>query len=218
MNVISFCVYGENPIYRLGMIENLKLIKTVYEHWTPFIYVSSTIDVSLAKTYRELGAQVYQVKEAETGSFMLYRYLPLAEPNVKRVIFRDADSRVNEREFKAVEQWIKEDTELHIMRDHPRHGVQILGGMWGAKSDRLKNIKQLILKYNHLKWDYDVDQHMLRQEIYPLLRHSSTVHDEFFDKKPFPTKRENKEYVGCQFDEHNNLIHPELSEMLINHI
>jgi hypothetical protein len=219
MNVIGFCVYGNHPMYLQGMIENLKLVDTFYKNWVPYVYVSGSIEKDLAKKYHNYGAQVYQINAPETGSFMMYRYLPLSDKRVTRAIFRDADSRLNDRESKAVEQWIRDDTDLHIMRDHPNHGgPKILGGMWGAKADKLRNIDQIIAKYAQLNWYRNVDQHMLHCEVYPLLKDSVTVHDEFFDKISFPTKRNNSEFVGCQYDEHNNLLYPEHTEIFTKHL
>jgi hypothetical protein len=33
------------------------------------------------------------------------------------------------------------------------------------------------------------------------------IHDEIFEKKPFPTKRVNYEFVGQVFDENENTVH-----------
>lgn len=215
MNIISFCVYGTKPLYIKGMVENLKLVETFYPGWTPRVYISSNISKEIAKEYKSYGAQVYQVNAVENGVFAMYRYLPLADPDVDRAIFRDADSRLNNRESEAVKIWIQEDTNIHIMRDHPYHGgPKILGGMWGAKGSVLRNIQKYILKYSHLNWERDIDQLMLHNEIYPLFKDSATVHDEIFDKKPFPVKRNGLEFVGCQFDENNNLLHPEYSNLI----
>ena len=46
---------------------------------------------------------------------------------------RDLDSRLNDREQAAVTEWLNSNKSFHIMRDHPWHGTEILGGMWGCK-------------------------------------------------------------------------------------
>ena len=46
---------------------------------------------------------------------------------------RDLDSRFSDREFSAVEDWLRSDKDFHLMRDHIGHGTEILGGMWGVK-------------------------------------------------------------------------------------
>lgn len=216
MNVIGFCVYGNKPMYTHGMLENIKLAKNLYPNWKVWVYVSPSLDKKTAREYKNLGAEVFLVNEPDNGYFMLYRYFPLCEESVVRAIFRDADSRLNEREAKAVEEWIHQDTDLHLMRDHPYHtGPAILGGMWGAKSEKLRNFKEIIKKYSSIShWERNVDQYLLHNEIYPMLKNSMTIHDEIVENKPFPTERKNYEFVGCQYDENNKIIYPEHLEIL----
>jgi len=41
---------------------------------------------------------------------------------------RDLDSRLNSREAAAVAEWLDdEEMGFHFMRDHPAHGIEILG-------------------------------------------------------------------------------------------
>jgi len=210
MKVISYCVYGTNPMYTVGMVKNLDLCKKYYPDWEIFIYVSSSVPKDLLQEYNKYTSHIYLVKDIDRGFFMNYRYLPLSQEGVERAIFRDADSRITEREVAAVEEWIKDDTELHIMKDHPYHdGVPILGGAWGAKSNRLKNMKEIIFKYFTNNADRNIDQFMLRDDIYPILKDSVTIHDEFFAKKPFPLPCKDGNFIGLQFDENDNIIYPE---------
>ena len=56
---------------------------------------------------------------------------------------RDVDSHINEREQAAVLEWQSQSQEpLHIMRDHPDHNTEILGGMFGLNLTR-KNSREL---------------------------------------------------------------------------
>ena len=48
-------------------------------------------------------------------------------------VSRDLDSRLNERELAAVQEWLDSSKEFHFMRDHPQHNTEILGGVWGCK-------------------------------------------------------------------------------------
>ena len=68
---------------------------------------------------------------------MFWRFLPASDPSVDIMISRDTDSRLNSRESVAVTQWLEMGNRFHIMRDHPHHGTQILGGMWGVRGDIL---------------------------------------------------------------------------------
>jgi hypothetical protein len=61
---------------------------------------------------------------------------------------------------------------------------------------------------------WQVDQNFLREKIYPIVKNNSLVHDEFFEKKPFPKPRIDRTFVGQAFDNNDNLLYPEH----INHL
>ena len=129
---------------------------------------------------------------------MFWRFLAASDPTVDVMISRDADSRLHGREKAAVDEWLDSTYLFHIMRDHQYHGIHILGGMWGAKKGILNNIDITIRNYN--KGDFlGVDQNFLGEYIYPLVFQHSMVHDDFFEKKPFPKKsgiRNEYHFVG----------------------
>ena len=56
---------------------------------------------------------------------------------------RDLDSRINDREHAAVQEWLKYNKSIHVMRDHINHDFSMLGGCWGTK---------LMDKNVRLKW------------------------------------------------------------------
>ena len=62
---------------------------------------------------------------------------------------RDLDSLINERESAAVTEWIKSPDALHVIRDHPLHKKEILGGLFGIK---LGTIYHLFLGKGPLKY------------------------------------------------------------------
>ena len=52
-------------------------------------------------------------------------------------VSRDLDSRLNDREFSAVKEWREvSNLSIHSMRDHPYHGVALLGASWGTDLTR----------------------------------------------------------------------------------
>ena len=69
---------------------------------------------------------------------MLWRFFPTMDPNVDLIMSRDLDSRFTAREAAAVREWLASNKTLHAMRDHPFHGVPIMGGGWGSKLDTPK--------------------------------------------------------------------------------
>ncbi len=199
--VIAFSLWGSNPKYTIGLIKNLDLAKIIYPDWVCRIYCGNSVPQEIIKEINlKDNKELIIMNEHGNWEGMFWRFYAAEDADV--MISRDTDSRLTYREKQAVDEWLKSDKLFHIMRDHPYHGTEILGGMWGVKAPILKNIKQLIQAYK--KGDfYQVDQNFLREKIYPLVYNTSFVHDEFFDKKPFPTKRKNYEFVGQVFDEND---------------
>ena len=50
-------------------------------------------------------------------------------------MFRDLDSLPSLREDAAVQEWLDSKYAVHVMRDHPKHTMVMLAGMWGIKMD-----------------------------------------------------------------------------------
>ena len=67
-------------------------------------------------------------------------------------------------------------------------------------------------KGNH----YQVDQDFLKQVIYPKVKEEAFVNDSgVYEYEPFPTLRKEKYFVGQAFDEHDNPLHPEHMDMIV---
>ena len=207
--VISFSIWGEKPIYNIGAIRNADLALEIYKDWECWFYVGqSTPQATIDELIMRDNCKVILQSEKGNWSGMFWRFYPASDSNVEVMISRDADSRLNMREFLAVEEWLRSDKSFHIMRDHPYHTTVILGGMWGCKFPVLKNMKSMIDEYTKGEF-WQVDQNFLREIVYPLIKNDAIVHDEFFEKKPFPTAREPNRFVGQAFDELDNLLDPE---------
>ena len=41
--VVSFCLFGNKPIYCVGLIENLKLMSEIYPNWIARVYYSNDV-------------------------------------------------------------------------------------------------------------------------------------------------------------------------------
>lgn len=197
--VISFCLWGNDPKYTVGALRNAELARSVYPGWTSRFYVGSSTQRTVCKQLRKAGGEVVEMDEPGDWRGMFWRFIPAGEPDVAVMLSRDTDSRLSGREKAAVDVWLETDSPFHIMRDHPFHNTEILGGMWGARGGFLTEMSQMIEAYN--KGDFwQVDQNFLREHVYPKVKDLAVVHDEFFELKPFPTVRENYEFVGDVFD------------------
>jgi len=124
------------------------------------------------------------------------------KPDCECAVFRDADSRLSVREKAAVDEWISSGKTLHVMRDHPGHGIPygndrlgILGGMWGIKGNVIPLTQSILNFKKSREMNYGNDQTFLKM-IYSVFENDRCTHDEFFEKKPFPIKRENGRFIG----------------------
>lgn len=200
---ISFSLWGDNPKYTIGAIRNAEIAKELYPDWICRFYCGTSVPKEILTTLAN-NENVEIIKMDEDGDWtgMFWRFLACEDSDI--MISRDTDSRLSLREKLAVDEWLMSDKDFHIMRDHPYHNVEILGGMWGVRNGLLKNIKTLINEYT--KGDFwQVDQNFLKEKIYPLVINNSFIHDSYFNyninSKKFPSERINKEFIGDVFDE-----------------
>jgi len=199
--VISFSLWGENPKYTIGAIRNAELALSIYPDWKCYFFVANSVPFNIIKELLVFH-NTYIIAKNEQGDWtsMFWRFETSYDPNVDVSIFRDTDSRLNNREKFAVEEWLQSDKTFHIMRDHPFHGYPILGGMWGFKKNKQYPMKKLFSEFNK-KNNYGTDYDFFSSILYPLIGTDKVVHDPFFDKIDFPVKRIGTEFVGDVFDE-----------------
>ena len=207
--IISFSLWGDNPIYTIGAIRNAELSKDIYPDWVCRYYIGKSSPKEIIEKLNSFdNTEVIEMESDGDWTGMFWRFYAAGDEDVDVVIVRDCDSRVNIREKEAVDEWLNSDKGFHIMRDHPYHTTEILGGMWGSKKGVVSNIKNLIDTY--VKGNFwQVDQNFLKEQIYPQIKNNCLVHDEFFEKKPFPSKRPKNLFVGQAFKENDDFLHIE---------
>ncbi|CAF4730767.1 unnamed protein product, partial [Rotaria magnacalcarata] len=66
----------------------------------------------------------------------LWRFLPALDPMVDFVSSRDLDSPLTKREQIVVEEFVNSSHLFLTIRDHPFHGIPILGGLWTSALHR----------------------------------------------------------------------------------
>tara|TARA_Y100001973_G_scaffold33008_1_gene49644 strand:+ start:1237 stop:1866 length:630 start_codon:yes stop_codon:yes gene_type:complete len=200
--VISFSLWGKNPKYTIGAIRNAELAKEIYPDWVCRFYTGEDVTNEIKSQLLDLKSEVIEMDGADWNG-MFWRFLAAEDADI--MISRDTDSRLGEREKAAVDEWLVSDKDFHIMRDHPHHRIEILGGMWGCRNEILKGIKGMIQDYDTREYHnkYQVDQNFLREIVWPLVRSKVFVHDPYFSTgHEFPTMREDiHDFVGQVFDE-----------------
>jgi hypothetical protein len=157
MKYISFSLWGDQPIYNVGVLKNVNLVKEIYKDWQMVVYYDNTAPT---ETINELKTQnVLTIDMTNKNIYgMFWRFFAVDLPDSEYVIFRDGDSRVSVREKMAVDEWLESGKTLHVMRDHPYHRIPcgndrlgILGGMWGIKSKKISLTTQIKEKFFMVK-------------------------------------------------------------------
>ena len=142
---------------------------------------------------------------------MTWRFIPMADPTVFVMCSRDLDSDLYKREEDAVRFWMHTNKTLHSLRDHPQHGIEILGGMWCYRTTknltRATRYLELILENADKRSSTEEarkgdDQVMLQKYLWPELKNDVIQHDSYLCKNypgsiPYPSQRSTiNEIVG----------------------
>ena len=70
------------------------------------------------------------------------------------------------------------------------------------KNNGKYNLKELLDNFDKKDY-YGNEYEFFSTVLYPLIKDDAVVHDEFFEKKKFPTARIEYEFVGQVFDEND---------------
>ena len=198
MKVISFSLYGDNPMYTIGCIKNAILKETLFPEWEMWVYYNNTVPEDILFKLKELNVNLIDTNEVNGFFGSLWRFRVMNHENVEFFISRDCDSRLSERDRVAVDEWIDSGKSFHILREHPiGHYWPMNAGMWGAKGNSILNIKDSIDSYllkNPMFYDKSIDQIYLRDVVYPIAAKDLFLHDEYYNYEGFGTniKRDRK--------------------------
>jgi len=208
MILVSFSLYGNNPKYIVGALRNAELIQGLGSEWRSVFYLGADIPESVKSELSVRGAQIRNWEQSWHKNGMFWRFTAIEEFKFDFLLFRDVDSRISDRELKALDQWFNSGKTLHIMRDHPHHNALILGGMWGLTSA----IKRYDVDWKSAELygvQHGQDQIFLDRAVYPILKRSMHINDEFFSfprkKYRFPSVRIESAYVGEPLDEYDHV-------------
>jgi len=216
--IISYSLWGDNPKYLVGALENIKTQKQFFPSWKCRFYVHSHINLQwINKLYKE-NAEVVLVEEnidnegaystSQIHKGWFWRFEVLSDKSIDYAIVRDADSRLTLRDVICVKDWIASGKEFHIIRDNVMHGVPICAGMWGTTKQFIERIDYHSIKssfnkpHNPLFGGYD--QFFLAECIYPLVKNTACIHDDWDRFKEgarkIPHFRTNNEFIGQPVD------------------
>jgi len=178
MNVVSFSLWGDNPFYLTGALENIKLMDEIYPGWVSRFYVNKTVPKESILSIEKAGGQI-KIIEDDLGPYygMFWRFFVNDDPTVDKYIIRDSDCRLNYREQACVRDWIKSGKKFHTIHDHFFHkGVPMLGGMWGGTTGFIDDMEGLVHKWNR-HGAHGCDQLFLRDVIWGIIKNDVLRHD-----------------------------------------
>jgi len=215
--VVSFAVWGDNPIYTVGAIKNADLVAKHYPEFEAWFSVGKSVPEDIiAELEARPNTMVIRKDGPEDQTATMWRFQFGEDEGVDTLLSRDADSRIELREVEAVREWLESPYEFHVMRDHPWHNVPILAGMFGARGDALYRVSKWSKIYTAHDY-YQTDQTFLAQYIYPTVMTSTLAHDEYFyyeselnpdQRRPFPSPRIDGQFCCQGYDENDNLRFP----------
>ncbi|CAL4110134.1 unnamed protein product [Meganyctiphanes norvegica] len=216
--VVSFSSFGSFPSeYFDGIPPIIEQVRTLYPGWVMRLYHDLDIHEEhhrawlchLACTNPHLDLcnirNLTGLGDISSSYGQIWRMAVMGDPLVKYYMIRDSDAPILQREVDAVQQWLDSKKCFHAMRDHPWHGVPMLGGMWGGCSWwQPHNIsKTMMLQLINSTTKKKQDQPRLWKYVWPTAKKSMLMHDSYTCKRypesiPFPTQRVNGTFVGSR--------------------
>lgn len=183
MRLITFSLFGDNPLYCFGAVENAKLAKAIYPDWTARFYVAQDVPIKCIEDLEEYGAQVVHCERKSPYDGLNWRFRPFNEDDVDVWISRDCDSRLNWRERRAVDEWLSTDKSTHLMRDGHNHSYTIMAGMFGI-NNKLFHSRYGKLILESLNYSREDDQTILHHAVWNRIVNDHVCHDHWNHNKP----------------------------------
>ncbi|MEO0417095.1 MAG: hypothetical protein AAF226_19335, partial [Verrucomicrobiota bacterium] len=174
-HIIAFSLWGNSPRYHIPALENARLSHAFYPGWKLRYYCAKDVDPKLINQLRAEGAQIV-LRDPPKNKYegLFWRFFPVFDAQLKRVLVRDCDSVFTVKERVAVDEWLRSDKHFHIMRDHPLHSELVLAGMWGAVAGMLPPLEQLLSDFGISgAATSHADQLFLRRRLWPTLKQSA---------------------------------------------
>ena len=198
---ISYTLYqsSENPVspvYTNGFLLNVDLVRILFPGWKIYLYLDTRLNGSpVHKTATSIHSDIVTIvwksyNVSQSSHFgQTWRFLVADNEECDRWIVRDTDDRMSIRTLQAVLDWIWSARSFHIMRDHVLHDELILaghfGGVKGCLGDGVK-MEDLLAEYfsklGNKPDDFWSVQKFLAEIVFPRIRNSFIVHDDYLDQ------------------------------------
>ena len=184
MNIFSYCIYGDDLKYYVGLQENIKIINCYYPTYFIYLYCGTNrLDNYLTEFVTYKNVKLIDTHREGTVN-MIYRYMPLTL-NIESLIVRDADSEINERDRWCINDFISNNYACQTIRDHYWHKSKLTGGLTQFKNMNIDPVFVIIKNemnkiYQEIdantKYNYGSDENTLNNIIYPIIKHDLIVY------------------------------------------
>jgi hypothetical protein len=134
----SFCIYGTDSKYYLGLKENVRLISEFFPEFDILVYCGKTRRDGLLPN--QLPNHRVQLIETNQDGVVntIHRYLPLLLQSYDVVFVRDADSEVHERDRWCIHHFLSTGAAaVQAIRDHFYHKSRFMAGLTAFYMTRL---------------------------------------------------------------------------------
>ena len=183
MRLITFSLFGDNPLYCVGAVENARLAKEIYPDWIARFYVAEDVPEEYVYKLKDYDAEVFICRRNNPYDGLNWRFRPFIDDCVDFWISRDCDSRLSWRERRAVDEWIQSDKSFHLMRDCHNHGYTIMAGMFGVNNKLFHERYGKIDLDNPSAINREDDQKVLHNLIWPVIKFDHLCHDHWRHSK-----------------------------------
>lgn len=150
--IISFSLWGNNPIYTFGAIENVYLAQEIFPDWTVRIYYKN-IPIGIKKELEKCNnceLILINNKNYDYGTNAMMRFKVLFDRTIDIFIIRDTDSRLCIEDKQYIDIWEKSNFDFYSLQDNPISQLNFFlqGGMWGGKKKFFDNNETINLLEN----------------------------------------------------------------------
>ena len=168
--IISYSLWGSRPMFLHGAVVNAQQCREFFPDWKVRIYHNSSVPESLLVTLRDLGVDTIHVESNGTyGTF--WRFRPLFEEGIERVLVRDVDSRITWRDVRCVNEWLDSGKKFLNIKDHPSHyDWPIMAGLFGVNGCSLPLSLVPIMEQYAVIHQYISDQVFLARHVWDYMK------------------------------------------------
>lgn len=181
--LISYSLYGNNPIYWLGLLNNIRVKPYVMPDWDIIVYIEQ--NHFLIPILTELNIQLDICSNDLGGTFgSAWRFYAMDRTDAEYILFRDADSILTYRDAWGASQWIQSGKTLFKVKDFPTKSP-LCAGCFGIKGGVYPNIRPDVHSFIKVYGtSYSCDEAFLQATIWA--KYQNDCYTCGNDGEPFP--------------------------------